>query len=96
MDELTEEHIYVGDEPGPMSYRLFEALEHATDIDFTEGLPLGYVIDLDAVDTLYANYDGDTRGDPPVVSFRYRGYQITIETNSEIRIVEEGDERSYS
>lgn len=87
-EEQPTEHIYVGDGTRRMSHMLFAALEQATDVDLTDEPPLGYVIDLDAIDMLYASYDEDTRGELPVVSFRYRHYEITIENHREIRILD--------
>lgn len=69
-----------------MSHKLFEALEEATEIDLKGGLSVGYVIDLDAIDSLYAAYDEDSRGHPPVLTFCYQGYEVRIENHQEIRI----------
>jgi hypothetical protein len=85
-NEAPTEYISIDDGPRPMSFKIVEALEDGTELDLSSAPSLGYVVDLEAIDKLYATACENSRT-PPVVSFQYRGYQITIENAQEIRVV---------
>jgi hypothetical protein len=84
----AEQHLFIGDETRPMSKRIVDALVERTQVEVAEGPPLGYYVDLDAIDALYDTYQTGTRGDPPMVVFRYLDYQITVEDDRSIRITD--------
>lgn len=84
--EPGDEVVYVREGSRPMSHCIVDALERNTDVDLPADPPIGYVVDLEAIDMLYSNYDAQTRGKPPVLKFCYQEYKITIEDHRTIRI----------